>query len=129
MHGVTIRINRKKITISMHREVLGLKKGDGKIGDHKNRNGLDNRKQNLRIVPKSLNNYNSKKHRNNTSGYRGVSKHNDRSKNKYAAVINVHCVRKELGRFQTACDAALAYDEAAKKHWGADAILNFPEAI
>ena len=56
-------------SIQMHREILGLKKGDRKTGDHKDRNGLHNWRDNLRVVTKSLNRYNSKKRTDNNSGY------------------------------------------------------------
>ncbi|GAH21431.1 unnamed protein product, partial [marine sediment metagenome] len=45
-----IRRGGKNIQIPMHRQILGLKPGDGKIVDHINRNPLDNRRVNLRIV-------------------------------------------------------------------------------
>lgn len=38
------------ITIYLHREILGLKTGDGLEGDHLNGNVLDNRKENLKAV-------------------------------------------------------------------------------
>ena len=59
-------------TLLMHREILGLKTGDKRLGDHRNRNGLDNQRLNLRIVNNSLNSYNKKSLSNNTSGFRGV---------------------------------------------------------
>jgi hypothetical protein len=61
----------------MHRQILGLEKDDPRQGDHKEpRNTLDNRRKNLRIAPsQSENNYNQRKHSNNTSGYKGVTYH------------------------------------------------------
>lgn len=57
----------------MHREILGLVKGDGKIVDHRDRNTLNNQKYNLRAVNYSLNNYNTERIRkNNKSDFRGV---------------------------------------------------------
>lgn len=40
----------KQRGLSMHRELLGLSHGDARQGDHRNRNRLDNRRANLRIV-------------------------------------------------------------------------------
>ena len=37
----------------LHRHILGLTKGDGKIGDHVNRDRLDNRRENLRVVTRA----------------------------------------------------------------------------
>lgn len=59
--------------ISMHRYILKSDKGE--YTDHKNRNGLDNRKENLRICSQSQNQYNRKKQVNNTSGFKGISWH------------------------------------------------------
>lgn len=48
MHGVP---TEKRHTISMHRFLLGLQRGDPRQGDHINRNRIDNRRPNLRITP------------------------------------------------------------------------------
>lgn len=53
---------RKKL--HMHREIIGLKEGDGKIVDHINGDGLDNRLENLRIVSHRENCQNKIQHRN-----------------------------------------------------------------
>jgi hypothetical protein len=65
-------------TERMHRLLLGLQKGDGKIVDHVNGNGLDNRKTNLRVSSRSDNAANVAIHRGNKSGYKGVSFRKDR---------------------------------------------------
>lgn len=111
--------------IRMHREILGLKKNSKYIADHINRNTLDNRRENLRKVTRSLNGYNSKIRKHNKSGYRGVSWDNGEKKWRACLAINkktIHC-----GRFENLFDAAMAYDNFAKKIWGKNAILNFPE--
>ncbi len=115
---------KKGIPVRMHRDILGLVRGDGKIGDHKNRNTLDNQKENLRVVGYSLNNHNSNLRRNNPSGYRGVTWYRNKHWN---AQIGSNGKTIYLGRYEDPIEAALAYDRAASERWGDDAILNFPE--
>ncbi len=111
----------------LHREVMGLLEGDGFIVDHINRNGLDNRKTNLRIVSCSLNNHNRKLQRNNTSGYYGVSWHKESQK--WCASISLHNKAIWVGLFPDAKSAAIARDIEALKLYGASATLNFSGGI
>jgi len=53
--------NGDSVTIRMHREILGLHKGDEKHGDHINHDTLDNRRSNLRVLPHRENNEHRKK--------------------------------------------------------------------
>lgn len=46
---------------------------DGMTVDHKNRDGLDNRDENLSYKDQTFQNYNQRMHRNNKSGVKGVS--------------------------------------------------------
>jgi len=117
--------NGNDVVVKMHRAILGLSYGDGKIVDHRSRDGLDNRRTNLRIASRSLNKYNCKLYRNNTSGYRGV--HWWKTACKWKAYININGKRKSLGHHPTAIDAAIAYDKSAIDIWGNDARLNFPD--
>ena len=59
---------------------------------------------------------------NNTSGYRGVSKW----KEGYQANIMIKCKVTHLGLFNTAKQAAIAYDYAVHKHRLPKSWLNFP---
>lgn len=45
----------RKQSISMHRFILGLGKGDGRIVDHRDRNGLNNKRDNIWICTTSDN--------------------------------------------------------------------------
>jgi hypothetical protein len=107
--------------ISLHvviAERMGL---IGRI-DHRNQNELDNRRSNLRQCNLSQNQGNSHMRRNNTSGYRGVSR--SRNATKWLAQITVHGINKCLGHFDSKVEAARAYNIAAKKHFGKFATLN-----
>lgn len=117
----TICSKGKRKNIYMHRMVLGL--SGSEIVDHINRNGLDNRRENLRVCTYSQNMCNSKTRKDNKSGYRGVSYCN-RNK-KWQAHINHLGGQKNLGLFNTPEEAALKYDEWARKLHGIFANLNF----
>jgi hypothetical protein len=93
------------------------------IIDHKNRDGLDNRRSNLRICSRSENNANSiGKGGSKTSKYKGVYKH---AKGKWQAELRVKGVNHYLGLFINEEDAAKAYDNRAKELFGEFAYINF----
>jgi hypothetical protein len=92
--------------------------------DHKNGNGLDNRRCNLRAAQRSQNLANQLRRKDSSSGYKGVSLHCGR----WRARISVNNVRKSVGHFGSPSEAAAAYDSAARTHFGAFAALNFPES-
>jgi len=109
---------------SLHREIMKLTKGDGKIIDHKNRNGLDNRKGNLRVASRSLNGHNCKLQSHNKSGFRGVF-FNKRDKT-FQAQIKYQKQKIHCGSYRDILSAAAAYDRAAIKYYGEGAVLNIP---
>ena len=93
--------------------------------DHINGNGLDNRKQNLRLVTRSQNAQNScgrPDHR--RSRYKGVSFCTRCRSRPWRAVIHINGKQIHLGYFAIEEDAALAYNLAAQTHQGEFAFLN-----
>jgi len=106
--------------VYMHRQLLGLKAGDGLFADHINGLGLDNRRANLRVVDAAGHSQNSRLRRNNRSGYKGVFEYEGR----WVAEIHHDGYRERLGYFDDPVRAALAYDEAARKYHGACACTN-----
>lgn len=99
---------------------IALNKYDCMI-DHKDRNPLNNCKDNLRICNFSTNGINKTKQKGKyTSQYKGV--HAD--KNKWRAAIYINNRRKSLGHFENEIDAAKAYNDAALKYFGEFAVLN-----
>jgi hypothetical protein len=106
----------KQYTQYMHRQLLGLGKGDKRLGDHANGNTLDCRRDNLRYAGYDGNARNRKKQRNNTSGFKGVSL--DRDTGLYSANIRVNGVLIYLGRRGSARLAHELYCFASKSLHG-----------
>lgn len=79
-HGYIKNSSKTNGNTTLHRFIMNCKKGE--IVDHINRNRLDNRKENLRIVSCSQNNYNQSINSLNTSGIIGVAKRLNKTKNR-----------------------------------------------
>jgi len=101
---------KKYEMLFMHRVVLGLQKGDARVADHINRNGLDNRVSNLRVATPQLNTAAAKRR----SKFRGAYFH----KNGWQASITINGESRYLGRFKTGEEANNAYAQAAMSAWG-----------
>ena len=110
--------------VLMHRLILGIENNPKLFVDHKNRNGLDNRKENLRIATKSQNSKNRRSAMNSSSQYLGVYWAKDRRK--WRVEIKAESgERIRGGQYETEKDAAMAYDVLAKIYHGEFANLNF----
>lgn len=106
----THRGNGKRTTIFMHREIM--RAANGVMVDHRFHDGLDNRKQNLRVSTNTQNQYNSKVSRRNKSGFRGVSWNSKASK--WYAAIRADGKDRFLGSFDDPSIAHEAWKKAAK---------------
>lgn len=111
---------KKPALLRMHRIILGLR-GKEKV-DHINRNTLDNRKSNLRIVTQSQNMMNAGIRKTNKSGFKGV--HFAKREKKWLAMIWKDNKQIFLGYFKSDKEAANAYNEGAIKYHGEYALLN-----
>lgn len=124
------RILASKKIVSLHRWILGAE--PGALVDHRNHDGLDNRRRNLRLCDHSENGMNR----------RVMTRHGNPKKSKFIGVVyaprgnlknpwRVHIqargVMHRIGRFPTEEEAALARDEASKRIHGEFACLNFKE--
>lgn len=109
----------KDTSILMHRLIMAF---PGSEIDHKNRNGLDNRKENLRCATPKENQRNRVKP--NRHGYRGVFKGNG---NNYGMQIQGDEKRFVEYGFKTAEAAARRYDELSKELHGEFGIRNFKD--
>jgi uncharacterized protein YqhQ len=109
----------KRVTQFMHGFITGLTGVDHKDGD-----GLNNLRSNLRKATKEQNGANRKPNLSKTSKYKGVWF--CKSRHLFSAAIQVNNVTTYLGSWITEKSAALAYDKEAIKAWGNFARLNFP---
>lgn len=113
-----IRVSGKLKVISLHRFILNFPS----YGiDHRDCNGLNNRKHNLRPATNKENSRNCRT-RKNISGFKGVRFAKDI--NKFHARIVVNREMISGGLFDTAIEAAEKYNELAVKHFGEFARLN-----
>lgn len=121
-----IRRNSEMVTVYMHS--LINRTPDGFDTDHINRNGLDNRRSNLRTTTRAQNSQNASKQKGRfSSDYKGVywAKKNKR----WLAQINPNNRTVHLGSFEDEIMAAKAYDSAALKYYGEYSRTNFNDLI
>lgn len=104
----------------MHRLVMNA--GPGQYVDHRNHDGLDNRRSNLRVCTNQQNCANQRKRR-GSSQYKGVSW--SKKFNVWVAMLHADYGGKFLGHFKDEEDAARAYDAAARARYGEFARTNF----
>jgi hypothetical protein len=103
----------------MHRLIAGE---EHRHVDHKNNNGLDNRRDNVRGCTISQNFANRAPQKNNRSGYKGIYPNG----NNWGAKIKVNGENIYLGTRKTKEESARLYDTAAIRYFGEFAQLNFP---
>lgn len=109
----------------LHREIMGAT--SGQLVDHRDGDGLNNQRYNLRLCDRRQNNQHVRKRQQSSSIFKGVCKRRDCER--WEAYIKVEGKRKHLGLFLSEQSAAKAYDVAAKLVFGEFALLNFNEKI
>lgn len=113
----------RRVAILMHRALLGV--SDSKtLVDHRNHDGLDNRRENLRSCTETQNQGNRQKSPGKSSVYKGVNW--VAKKRKWRAYITRSYKFVHLGEFSSEEAAAAAYDKAARETFGEFALVNFP---
>ena len=116
----SIKVNGKWKLARMHRLILNVPAG--METDHVNRNGLDNRKCNLRACTRSQNNANRVKKLGCASQYKGVCWRKDRQK--WEVRVKKNRIVHWVGYFVDEIEAAIAYNERAVELIGEFAKLN-----
>lgn len=106
--------------VFLHRVILARKLErdllETEYCDHINCNSLDNRRENLRLATKAENLRNTRKYKNNKSGYKGVFF--EKRTGKYIVHIMVNRKYLHLGCFNDPKEAHDVYCEAALKYFG-----------
>ena len=90
--------------------------------DHINGNGLDNRKENLRICNSQQNARNRGLNKSSKTGFKGIAVTNNGRC--FYSQMKVNGVRIYIGSFKTKEEAARAYDKASVEHFGKFARTN-----
>lgn len=108
----------RNYVIFMHRQLVGLKRGDKpRIEvDHADGDGLNNQRSNIRKCTPSQNRFNRPKNFQNKSGMKGVSW--SKGRNKWLAQIKSYGKARNLGAYHTKEEAYEAYCKAAKELHG-----------
>jgi hypothetical protein len=117
----------KQKNISMHRVIMGIT--DPKIPcDHRDNDGLNNQRNNLRVCSNNQNQANARKRKNTTSKYKGVSIHTrvikDKTYNSWQARIIFNGKSYCLGYYKAEEQAATAYNKKAIEFFGEFAKIN-----
>jgi hypothetical protein len=122
-------VDGKNTTVYLHRFIINAPKGIHV--DHKDNDGLNCRKENLRPATPSQNHRNMRLNRFSAVPFKGVTycKRRGRQRRYRASVYESEKEKKihYLGFFFTAEEAARAYDAKAREVFGEFARLNFPQ--
>jgi hypothetical protein len=100
-----------KRSVGMHSLITGWP-----MTDHRNGNGLDNQRSNLRSATKAQNNFNQRPRANTSSRFKGVTW--NKRLGKWQAAIKVNGKSRHLGVFASEEKAAEAYRAASLAHQG-----------
>lgn len=113
----TVKSRGARWNVYLHHFIIG-NPPTGCVTDHRNCDGLDNRIGNLRFCTKSENALNRSCDRDNTSGFKGVTRTRKGKTRPWVARAQLHRKYYDLGLFETPEAAHAAYCEFARQHHG-----------
>lgn len=111
----------KNVMTRMHRLIMDAHNPKILI-DHKDHNGLNNQRDNLRLANAKQNQFNMRPHVNNKTGFKGVSYH--KGDKMYMVFMKVNDKNTYFGSYKTPVDAAKRYNELARQYHGEFAYQN-----
>ncbi len=125
LYAIRLRFTapNKTSTVYMHREIMNPPAD--LVVDHRNCDGLDNRKENLRFATHAQNTRNRRKKKNGSSQFLGV--YFNKEKSAWDSQLMHNGKKIWVGRYKNEIEAAKAYDKAALEYHKEFARLNFPE--
>jgi hypothetical protein len=127
VRGVTYAVRRPEVRGVKHVQYMHALITGWPLVDHKDHDGLNNQRSNLREATHAENMHNSLKRDSVTSRFKGVGWHSkDR---KWRVRIQINGRRRQFGEFAVEEEAAHAYDRAAREAFGEFAALNFPDEV
>lgn len=112
-----VRIDRsgpKQRTVRMHRAIMDAP--DGLEVDHRDGDGLNNRRGNLRLATKSQNQCNARSRKNSSSNLKGVTWH--KASGRWQSRIKLGAKERYLGLYDTPDAAHAAYAQASTELHG-----------
>jgi hypothetical protein len=120
--GYAYRMNADRSGVLMHRLITNAPAGMDV--DHINGDGFDNRRANLRVGTHAENMRNQRIGKAGHPLFKGI--HFEKQRQVWQAHITINYKHRYLGSFETAEQAAVAYDTAARELFGQFARTNFP---
>lgn len=111
-----------KTAMKLHRFIMQPKRGE--VVDHINHNGLDCRRENMRVVSQHQNILNSRKHANSKNQFKGVYLSPWGS---YRVALTTQRGFTSFGLHRGEVKAARIYDAIVRRLRGEFAVTNFPD--
>jgi len=124
-HTSYAETQKKGKLIKMHRLITGAP--SHLFVDHRDLNGLNNRRSNLRLCTRAENIHNQRPRKGGTSKYKGV--YLKKLVRKFVAQISMNGKKRTIGYFGDEIEAAISYDIKAMELFGEFAYLNFPDLM